>query len=68
MRYTIYQVGEKVTLTDEMKKVCVEPEKYQNGIITQGTGPWGIVEVLWNGYDHPIGMRTDEIKPADEYQ
>ena len=57
-----YKVGDKVKLTDAMKKAAVEPEKYQEGIITTSNyGAWNVVEVKWNGIDHPICMRKDEI-------
>lgn len=55
-------IGDKVTLTPAMRRVATEPEKYEVGSIVR-LGSWGIVDVLWNGIDHPIGMRSDEITP-----
>lgn len=56
------KIGDKVTLTSAMKQAATEPEKYEVGTIVR-LGSWGIVDVLWNGIDHPIGMRSDEIAP-----
>ena len=56
-----FKIGDKVTLTDVMKNAAVEPEKYQEGTVTN-VGSWGIVEVMWNGLDHPISVREDEIR------
>ncbi len=53
-------IGDKVTLTPAMKRAAEEPEKYEVGIIVE-LGSGGIVDVLWNGIDHPIGVRSDEI-------
>lgn len=55
-----FKVGDKVTLTDALREVNVEPDKYQEGTVTSICS-WKIVEVKWNGFDHPIGMREDEI-------
>lgn len=55
-------IGDKVTLTPVMRRAATEPEKYEVGTIVR-LGSWGIVDVLWNGIDHPIGMRSDEIAP-----
>lgn len=55
-------IGDKVTLTPAMRRAATEPEKYEVGTIVR-LGSWGIVDVLWNGIDHPIGMRNDEIAP-----
>ena len=56
-----FEIGDKVTLTDAMKNAAVEPEKYQEGTVTN-IGSWRIVEVMWNGFDHPISVREDEIR------
>lgn len=58
-------IGDKVTLAPAMKCVATMPEKYEVGIIVR-PGAWNIVDVLWNGIDHPIGMRSDEIIPLQE--
>ena len=58
-------IGDKVTLTPAMKRAAVQPEKYEVGVIVR-LGSWGIVDVLWNGIDHPIGVRSDEITPLRE--
>ena len=55
-------IGDKVTLTPVMRRAATEPEKYEVGTIVR-LGSWGIVDVLWNGIDHHIGMRSDEIAP-----
>lgn len=54
--------GDAVTLTPRVKAVCVEPEKYERGVVTSALYSWGIYEVKWNGIDHPIGMCSDEIQ------
>ena len=56
----LFVVGEKVVLSESMKKVVEEPEKYQIGIV-QCVGSWNIVYVKWNGIDRAIGMRYGEI-------
>ena len=53
--------GDVVTLTPGVKAVCVEPDKYKRGVVTDASGIWNIYDVQWNGIDHPIGMRADEI-------
>ena len=58
--------GDVVTLTPRAKAVNVEPEKYEQGIVTDDSGSWNIYEVKWNGIDHPIGMRADEIELIKE--
>jgi len=55
-------IGDKVTLAPAMRHAATEPEKYEVGTIVR-LGSWGIVDVLWNGINHPIGMRSDEIAP-----
>lgn len=60
MRRT-FSVGDLVELTASCKAQCSEPERYSVGLVT-GTGSWGIVDVRWNGIDHAIGMRSDEIQ------
>ena len=58
--------GDVVTLMPRVKAVCVEPEKYERGIVTDDRGYWGVYDVKWNGVDHPIGMRADEIELIKE--
>lgn len=58
--------GDEVRLTSRVKAVCVEPEKYVRGVVTDDTGSWNIYEVKWNGIGHPIGMRADEIELIKE--
>lgn len=55
-----FHVGSTVVLTDAVRRVTVAPEKYQTGKVVK-VGSWNIYEVLWNGFDHPISMRGDEI-------
>lgn len=57
-----FSKGDVVTLAPIAKAVCVEPEKYERGIVTDDSGSWNIYDVKWNGIDHPIGMRADEIQ------
>ena len=58
-------IGDKVTLTPVMRRAATEPEKYEVGTIVR-LGSWGIVDVLWNGIDHPIGMRSIELVSISE--
>lgn len=58
--------GDVVTLMPRVKAVCVEPEKYGRGIVTDDSGSWNIYEVKWNGIDYPIGMRSDEIQRVSD--
>ena len=60
MRENFY-VGDKVRLTKNMKRVARHPEQYESGVVTR-IGSWGIVDVQWNGIDHPIEVRFDEIE------
>ncbi len=55
-----FSVGDKVVLTESMKRTCDEPEKYESGVVTC-VGSWGVVDVQWNGFDRPIGMLAYEI-------
>ena len=57
-----FSIGDVVTLTPRAKAVCVEPEKYECGMVTDDSGIWNIYDVKWNGIDHSIGMRADEIE------
>ncbi len=59
-----FHVGSTVVLTDAVRRVNVAPEKYERGVVVGG-GPWNVWDVLWNGFDHPIGMRGDEIREVD---
>lgn len=54
--------GDVVELTPSCRAVNANPEKYERGIVTDDRGYWGVYEVQWNGIDHPIGMRSDEIQ------
>lgn len=56
-----FALGDAVRLTPTVKAVCLEPKKYELGIVTDDSGSWNIYSVKWNGIDHPIGMRADEI-------
>lgn len=59
-----FHIGQKVTLTESCRRAQVHPEKYASGIIVR-VGSWNIYDVQWNGIDHPIGMRGDELAPID---
>lgn len=63
-----FMAGDVVELAPSVKAVAVEPWKYERGVVTNALGSWGIYDVKWNGIDHPIGMRSDEImlKKEDE--
>ena len=61
-----FSKGDVVTLTPRVKAVNVEPEKYERGIVTDDSGIWNIYDVKWNGIDHSIGMRADEIMLVKE--
>lgn len=56
-----FMAGDVVELSPSAKMHNVEPEKYRRGVVTNALGSWGIYDVKWNGIDHPIGMRHDEI-------
>lgn len=56
----IFSVGDKVTLTVGMRQVALAPEKYESGIVER-IGSWGVVDVRWNGFDHSISMKNNEI-------
>ena len=55
-----YQIGDRVTLTPAMKRAAIEPERYESGTIVR-IGSWNTIDVLWNGIDHPITIRSDEV-------
>lgn len=61
-----FMVGDVVELSPSAKMHNVEPEKYRRGVVTNALGSWGIYDVKWNGIDHPIGMRADEIELIKE--
>lgn len=61
-----FSKGDVVTLTPRVKAVNVEPERYERGVVTDASGIWNIYDVKWNGVDHPIGMRADEIQLIKE--
>ena len=58
--------GDAVQRTPNVKAVCMEPEKYVRGVVTDDSGSWNIYSVKWNGIDHPIAMRGDEIELIKE--
>lgn len=58
--------GDVVRLAPGVKAVCVEPEKYERGVVTDDAGSWNIYEVKWNGIDRSICMRSDEIELIKE--
>lgn len=60
--------GAVVRLAETVRRVCEEPKRYQRGVVTEKTGPWGVCRVQWNGVDHPICMRSDEIELIKEEQ
>ena len=60
-----FAVGDKVTLTESMRKAATEPYRYRLGTVTR-IGSWNVYDVKWNGLPHPIGMRGDEITPAGQ--
>lgn len=59
-------IGTNVKLTDQMNRAVSHPEKYGRGVVTK-TCTHGIVEIQWDGIDHPICMRLDEIEPAQNH-
>lgn len=61
-----FALGDAVQLAPNVKSVCVEPEKYERGVIVDPSGVWNIYGVKWNGIDRPIGMRADEIELIKE--
>lgn len=56
-----FSLGDVVELTPSAKVANVEPGKYERGVVVDPSGVWNIYGVKWNGIDHPIGMRADEI-------
>ncbi len=56
-----FMAGDVVELSPSAKAVNVRPECYERGVVTNALGLWGVYDVKWNGIDHPIGMRSDEI-------
>lgn len=59
-----FHVGSTVVLTDAVRRVNVSPERYQRGTVVR-VGTCDVYDVLWNGFDHPIGMRGDEIMEVE---
>lgn len=55
-----FSVGDKVTLTESMRRISTDPEKFRIGEVVR-VGLWNIYDVQWNGVPYPIGMRRDEI-------
>jgi len=63
-----FERGDKVTLTDAMKKAVRDPNRYRMGIVA-GVGAYGVVEVLWGKKQYAVCMREDElVKLHDEPQ
>lgn len=60
-----FAVGDKVTLTESMRKAATEPYRYRLGTVTR-IGSWNVYDVKWNGLPTPIGMRGDEITLAGQ--
>lgn len=58
---SIFSIGDKVVLTAAMKRAAIEPEKYESGTV-EYVWSLGVVDVKWNGIDHPISMRNDEVE------
>lgn len=61
-----FAAGDVVELTPSCRAVNATPEKYERGIVTDDRGYWGVYDVKWNGVDHPIGMRSDEIQRVSD--
>jgi len=59
-----FSVGDKVTLTESMRRISTDPEKFRIGEVVR-VGLWNIYNVQWNGVPYPIGMRGDEIVRAE---
>ena len=59
-----FSVGDKVTLTESMRRISTDPEKFRIGEVVR-VGLWNIYDVQWNGVPYPIGMRGDEIVRAE---
>ena len=55
-----FSVGDKVTLTESMRRISTDPEKFRIGEVVR-VGLWNVYDVQWNGVPYPIGMRGDEI-------
>ena len=63
-----FQKGDKVTLTDEMKKTVRDPNRYRMGTVA-GVSAYGVVEVLWGKKQYAVCMREDELTSLkDELQ
>ena len=59
-----FSVGSTVALSESVRRVCTNSEKFQTGTVMK-IHSWGVVEVQWNGTEHPILMREDELKQID---
>lgn len=55
-----FERGDKVTLTDAMKKAVRDPDRYKVGTV-QGALSFGVVEVLWGEKPYAVCMREDEL-------
>ena len=55
-----FERGDKVTLTDAMKKAVRDPNRYRMGIVA-GVGAYGVVEVLWGKKQYAVCMREEEL-------
>lgn len=60
-----FERGDKVTLTDAMKKAVRDPNRYRKGTVA-GVGAYGVVEVLWGKKQYAVCMREDEIEKLSE--
>lgn len=56
-----FSEGDRVVLTESMKRTQVEPERYENGVVVY-VASWHVVGVRWNGAEKPIAMLADEIE------
>lgn len=63
-----FSVGDTVRLTENMRRACASPDRYERmqiGTVTR-VGDYNVYDVLWNGYVNPIGMRGDELEMAEQ--
>ena len=63
-----FNSGDKVTLTNAMKKTVRDPNRYKIGTVA-GSLSSGAVEVLWGKKPYAVCMREDElVKLSEESQ
>ena len=62
MRFT---KGDKVTLTEAMKKSVRDPRRYRIGTVANA-GSQGVVEVLWGKKQYAVCMREEELTKLHE--